>query len=643
MADDQDPIEKANPEASVTIFNIDTGESLVGPEEPDDKSLFGNEIIEPPLPPNACVSRYDESYALRPNIDAYVVNIEGFGHTLKPRIDLDSRTSDQTIKEAILMERIHSDTKLKDIGVEDVEVAARRESIRHAAQIERLRLDMFFSNPAIGMSLVQLRKQLRRDLEVTGNAYLEVVRNTTTGAISQVAHAPTVNMRLTRSGDPIDVKWKRRISPISYAAVGATRRFRRYVQAYDTKSRTYFKELGDPRLMSSATGKFYRSEREMKTAEQGVRPANEMIHIKLYDPRSPYGSPRWQGAMMAVIGGRASEEVNYAYFDEKTIPPGFLLVSGAPLKKGADKKIEQYLLDHIKGRRNFWSIVVIEAEGKAAAPGAPPPRAKIEWVPMTDQQQQDALFQNYDERNGEKIGNMFRLPKLLRGDMRDFNRSTADSALKYAEQQVFAPERLEFDELFNELLFVHMDVKYWRFVSNGPSTNNAQELAEILERVGKWLMAKEAREVVGGMLNRELEDVEAPWSNVPLSVYEIDARLAQSRAASQPAASGSTPAEGGDSPSPDGLAKTLAGLRDELAAAEGDEEATAKAVLRALDGLPRDVVKVVDADLFDPVAKPFAGYETFDACVLDQQANGHSEEAARRICGALQADAEGDD
>ena len=34
---------------------------------------------------------------------------------------------------------------------------------------------------------------------------------------------------------------------------------------------------------------------------------------------------------------------------------------------------------------------------------------------------------------------------------------------------------------------------------------------------------------------------------------------------------------------------------------------------------------------------PFAGYQNFDACVDDQRAKGKGEDAARRICGALQA------
>jgi phage I-like protein len=39
---------------------------------------------------------------------------------------------------------------------------------------------------------------------------------------------------------------------------------------------------------------------------------------------------------------------------------------------------------------------------------------------------------------------------------------------------------------------------------------------------------------------------------------------------------------------------------------------------------------------------PFAGYENFAACMLDQTKKGHSEESARRICGKLQGEAEGE-
>lgn len=51
------------------------------------------------------------------------------------------------------------------------------------------------------------------------------------------------------------------------------------------------------------------------------------------------------------------------------------------------------------------------------------------------------------------------------------------------------------------------------------------------------------------------------------------------------------------------------------------------------------VIRVVkDAQVL--VAKPFAGYKDFDACVADQVGSGHSDESAQRICSAIQATAE---
>lgn len=44
--------------------------------------------------------------------------------------------------------------------------------------------------------------------------------------------------------------------------------------------------------------------------------------------------------------------------------------------------------------------------------------------------------------------------------------------------------------------------------------------------------------------------------------------------------------------------------------------------------------------VIEVVSKPFAGYDDFAACVAEQVANGKSEDAARRICGSLQAETE---
>jgi capsid portal protein len=117
------------------------------------------------------------------------------------------------------------------------------------------------------------------------------------------------------------------------------------------------------------------------------------------------------------------------------VPPLALLVSGGKLSDASIPRLERFIEENLKGKENFHKILILEAEGGGGS--GETARAKIELHPLTDAQQQDALFQVYDERNIDKVGTAFRLPRLIRGESKDFNRSTAESALRFAEDQVF--------------------------------------------------------------------------------------------------------------------------------------------------------------------------------------------------------------
>jgi len=324
-------------------------------------------------------------------------------------------------------------------------VEARKLEIEKVMKLEKLQLELFFTHPAGSLSLVELRERTRLDLEVTGNAYWEIVRDGR-GQISMLSHAPSIEMRLRPlDAESVEAAEPRRISAVSFREIKIRKRYRTFVQRVNGQEVRFFKELGDPRLVSAVTGIAYTNDAAAKKAEKNFLPATEMMHFRIYSPLSVYGVPRWVGATPAVLGTRAAEEVNLLYFDNKAVPPLAILVSGGTLARGAVQRIKNYIRDHIKGRDNFHSILVLEAEGRAAIAGSTPPRVRIELKPLTDAQQQDALFMKYDERNTEKIGGMFRIPRILRGDVRDFNRATADAALRSAEQQVFQPERVKVD------------------------------------------------------------------------------------------------------------------------------------------------------------------------------------------------------
>lgn len=201
-----------------------------------------------------------------------------------------------------------------------------------------------------------------------------------------------------------------------------------------------------------------------------------------------------------------------------------ILISGGRLTSESTKKVEDFIKNRIKGRENFHSVMILEAEPAAhAALDSANARMKIEIVPLTDAQQSDALFQNYDERSIDKVGMAFRLPRLLRGDVRDFNRATADAALEFSEMQVFSPEREDFDWLMNRKILTDLNIKFWTFASNAPTTRDPLDLAEIVTAMVKnsILVPEEARDLAKAIFNKDFKKIDEIWTKIPPELLKV--------------------------------------------------------------------------------------------------------------------------
>lgn len=384
--------------------------------------------LDPVYDPEMLALLFEHSNSLRQNVDGMAVNVDGFGHRFDPLFNLEAKDIDQRIADAILTDRQRALDELED-GTEaapptDAEIKKEKDKITRLMRIERIKLTHFFEFCSPDTSFVTLRRRTRQDIEVTGNGYWEVLRNRA-GQIVQFVYMPSFTIRLL----PLDVeslliKSRVRVSELSFDEVEYTTRMRRYVQVVEARA-VFFKELGDPRLISSGSGAIYPDMQTMHRNEPGIRAANELIHFRIHSPRSPYGVPRWIGNLLAVIGSRQAEEVNFNYFENKSVPPLAILVSGGRMSQSSVERVTSYIDTNIKGKRNFHKILVLEAEsaGGADVRDANGARLKIDIKPLTGAQHSDALFQNYDERNIDKVGQSFRLPRMLRGDIRDFNRS----------------------------------------------------------------------------------------------------------------------------------------------------------------------------------------------------------------------------
>jgi len=73
--------------------------------EQREQVFAGMGAITPPYDPETLAVLHENSSALRPNVDAYVTNIEAFGHRLEPVIDLDAGDADVRIANAMIVER----------------------------------------------------------------------------------------------------------------------------------------------------------------------------------------------------------------------------------------------------------------------------------------------------------------------------------------------------------------------------------------------------------------------------------------------------------------------------------------------------------------------------------------------------------
>lgn len=447
-------------------------------------------IIVPPFDPLTLAMLPENSTELGQCIEAMAVNIEGFGHRFIPRVKLDDR----------------------DVEVDD--------KTRQTVAKERCDLINFFEHATQDLSFTEFRKRIRRDLESTGNAYFEVIRNAA-GRLQSFVHIPGWQMRLSRQ-DVEPVLSTRKVlelqpdGSVKIVEVKEWRRFRRFVQQRSVYIRQvesisggqvrWFKEFGDKREYDNKTGQEVKDAKAIARLRDANQLSNEVVHLKIYSPRTPYGLPRYIGNLLSVFGDRAAEEVNYVTFRNNNIPSMLLMVSNGQLTEGTVDRIKDFVESQIQGSDNYSKFLIIEAESQFEGEDAG--QIKLDVKPLTDTQHKDSLFQNYSKNNRDQIRRAFRLPPIFVGRSDDYTRATAESSRKLADEQIFSPERDEFDNFINKRLMPELGAIYHKFKSNSPNTSDNTQMVKILagaEKTGGMTPAI-ARAILEDILSLELPE-----------------------------------------------------------------------------------------------------------------------------------------
>jgi PBSX family phage portal protein len=460
-------------------------------KDPFETMYDADGVVRPLYTPLSLCQMPETNTTLKTCIDAMCTNVDGFG------FELVERTREET-----------------DQPTDDEEPAK--------AERRELASILMFVNP--DEDVTTLRTRLRKDIESAGYGMLEVVDDQE-GKPRELYLLPAHSMRITKA----DTEWTEFEQPVrgpdgKFTPQKRRKRFRRYVQVLDGNNKVYFKEFWDHREINSKTGK------PMNEVEQGAvaagaegapMPANRVLFFNVPCPYSIYGLPRWIPCVLGIMGSYKADEINLLFFDNKSIPPMVVTVSGGHLTEGTLQRLKETFEHQIKGVKNFHKCLVIEAipEGVGEGlEGEKVPPVRIEFKPLTTFIQDDALFRQYGKDVDDEIRSAFRLPPIYVGRSEEYTRATALESARVAEQQVFEPERRRFDYQFNRTLMAAWEINYFDFASLGTKTVDDAAIVEAMSKVKEALTIGDMMEAVAEMRGVQAGDIPEEFYVIPLAL-----------------------------------------------------------------------------------------------------------------------------
>ena len=446
------------------------------------KSAGAPKILKPPYEPLACSLMMENSTILKQCVDSMSVNVHSFGND----------------------------------WIEYPKNEDKRENPEAQKEWARLAYLFAYCNP--DDDFTTLSTALRDDLEYTGNAYLEIVRNVA-GEIGELYLLPSCFTRLAIPDDEFTDYQEHLRDPYGQLVTQVRRRkFRRFIQVLETGGRVWFKEFGDPRNIDMQTG-------EAGESIPPERLASEVIHFKLRCPYSPYGMPRWVGHLLDIVGNRKVQEINVGFFDNKGVPPLAILVSGGKLSEDSADAVSDIIENEIKGSDNFHKVLVLNALPTSAGgiEGEKLSNVRIDFKPLRNATHADALFSKYYDANTLSLISAWRLPPIAVGRSSDYTKATATMAMLMAENQVFEPERRSYSSRVNRTILADMQIMHWSYEASGGLLQDNAEVLKAIAQVQDKLPLKMIIEQAAEAISKEIPDLSAipeEFLNTPLGILQ---------------------------------------------------------------------------------------------------------------------------
>lgn len=425
---------------------------------------YDHGIIAPEIAPEKYYAFVEQNNTLNQCISAMEVNIDGTGYDIT-RVDGEEETDDD------------------------------EENIKA--------LNQFMMEVYPGQSLTTIRRDQRRQAEIAGYACMEVIRNPK-DEIVFLRSLESKQMRLMKLGDPV-TSTKSMIRGGTEVKVQLLVRERIFVQLNNQK-KVYFKEFGATRDLDKTTGKWAVNGDRLPATDR----ATEIIYTTIHRAStSPYGVPRWLNQLPSVIGSRSAEELNLEYFESGGIPPLMVFIAGGAMAETARKQLEGLLSGRAKDKLKGIVADIQSTSGTLEKGGG----VQVTIESFGSEKQQDSMFEKYDDKCEKRVRASFRLPPLFVGKADDYSYASVFASYVLGEAQVFQPERMEWDEVFNNTVMKAMTGGVYKIVSKPLTVADAEtnltalELAMNGQAITKATLIDELNKV--GSLNlKHMDDID---------------------------------------------------------------------------------------------------------------------------------------
>ena len=437
-------------ESRVTIIKSDptTGFGVSEVSDYYDKSKLDEMLklglVAPDYNPASLYDIVESSTALQPCIDAYEMGISGTGFKVTRRI-----TEDMEETQGINITSEQSKTM----------------------DVEKDKLNSLLSSPYPELSFTDIRTAVRRDAEITGTGYIEVIHNLS-GQPIMFRNQPSSNMLASRLSKPIDVEVLM-VRGTSVEKITMKRRIRKYCLKVNGKKRWYKDQLC-PYHIDAKTGSLYKS---LPPKDRGDVIIPYKINTRT--PYDTYGRPRWLAATPGILGIRAKDELNHHFLRSGGIPPALIFISGGAIASETVRTQLEGILSGAAQDKMQAAIVEVDSSGSFDSNMVP----KVDIKTFSSKDQEDPMFGGYAKDTRKIVREIYRLTPLMLGGAEEYSHAAAQTALISTEALVFGPLREKEDNFYNRVVFPYMGIHHAKTQSNPLTMRNPELMQKLIDMV----------------------------------------------------------------------------------------------------------------------------------------------------------------